>query len=81
YTSTNKTMIIALDQKRNKQDSKAVSVSSMFCFHTEDGKNTNKNNYWNFVSCLAKSSFFYLTDIYKIYYKTKDMNICMDKTC
>jgi hypothetical protein len=74
YTSTNKTMVVALDPKRNKQDDKAISVSSIFSLHTEDGKNTNKNDYWNFVSYLAQSSFVYLTDIYKIYYQTKDRN-------
>jgi hypothetical protein len=40
--------------------------------HTEEGKKTAKNSYWDFISYISKSGFVYVTDIYKIYYETKD---------
>lgn len=74
FNSTHKTMVVALDPKRNKQENKEISVGSIFSLHTEEGKTTNKNDYWNFISYLAQTDFVYLTDIYKIYYETKDKN-------
>jgi hypothetical protein len=72
YNSTTKTMVVALDPKRNNQENKDISIGSVFGLHTTEGKNTNRNDYWNFVSYLAQTGFVYLTDIYKIYYETKN---------
>lgn len=74
FNSTNKTMVVALDPKRNRQEHNEISVNTIFSVHTEEGKNTNRNDYWSFVSFLAKTGFIYLTDIYKIYYETRDKN-------
>ncbi len=74
FNSANKTMVVALDPKRNKQENKEISVGSIFSLHTEEGKKTNKNDYWSFISYLSQTDFVYLTDIYKIYYETKDKN-------
>lgn len=72
YNSTTKTMVVALDPKRNNQENKDISIGSVFGLHSAEGKNTNRNDYWNFVSYLAQTGFVYLTDIYKIYYETKN---------
>jgi hypothetical protein len=82
YSSMNfKTVVVALDPKRNDKSNKnqnqdkenpSISVGSIFNLHTDEGKNTGKNCYWEFVSHLTNSSFVYLTDIYKIYYESKD---------
>ncbi|MFN6039059.1 MAG: hypothetical protein ACK452_11380, partial [Bacteroidota bacterium] len=82
YNSINfKTLVVALDPKRNDKSNKtqnqdkenpSISVGSIFNLHTDEGKNTGKNCYWEFVQHLTKSSFVYLTDIYKIYYESKD---------
>lgn len=86
----NKTMVVALDPKRNdksnhdqnKKQPPEISVGSIFSLHTENGKNTGKNCYWEFISNLSKDKFVYITDIYKIYYETKDhkgINIVSNK--
>lgn len=72
FNSNEKTMVIALDPKRNKQNNKKISVGSIFSIHSEEAKTTKKNYYWDFISHLAQTGFIYLTDIYKIYYETKD---------
>ena len=80
HSAINKTMVVALDPKRNdksnaihnKKTPVEISIGSIFSLHTEEGKNTGKNCYWEFVSHLTNSSFVYLTDIYKIYYVSKD---------
>ena len=80
HSAINKTMVVALDPKRNdksnaihnKKTPVEISIGSIFSLHTEEGKNTGKNCYWEFVSHLTNSSFVYLTDIYKIYYESKD---------
>lgn len=82
YIPTNfKTLVVALDPKRNdksnktqnqNKDNPSISVGSIFSLHTDAGKNTGKNCYWEFVSHLTQFGFVYLTDIYKIYYESKD---------
>lgn len=72
YNSSIRTVAVALDPKRNRQENNIITVGSIFSLHTSEGKNTNKNDYWNFISYLADTGFVYLTDIYKIYYETKD---------
>lgn len=79
-SSSHKTMIVALDPKRNdksnaihnKKTPVEISIGSIFSLHTENGKKTGKNSYWDFISYISKSGFVYVTDIYKIYYETKD---------
>ena len=80
HSAINKTMVVALDPKRNdksnaihnKKTPVEISIGSIFSLHTEDGKKTGKNSYWEFISYISKSGFVYVTDIYKIYYETKD---------
>ncbi len=80
-STNNSTIVVALDPKRNNKSNKiqnqnkenpSISVGSIFNLHSEAGKNTGKNCYWDFVSYLTKSSFVYLTDIFKIYYEFTD---------
>lgn len=80
HSAINKTMVVALDPKRNdksnaihnKKTPVEISIGSIFSLHTEEGKKTGKNSYWDFISYISNSGFVYVTDIYKIYYETKD---------
>ena len=79
-SSPNRTMIVALDPKRNdlvnaKQNAevpKTISLNSVFSLHSEGGRQNSRNSYWSFVSYISRTSFVYLTDVYKIYYQTND---------
>ena len=76
----NNTMVVALDPKRNSKSNVMyninpveISIGSIFSLHTEVGKTTKKNIYWDFISFISKSGFVYVTDVYKIYYETKNL--------
>ncbi len=71
YTQNkNKIMIVAMDAKRSGQKEKEIVLGSVFDLHTKTGRETNANDYWDFIEPLLKDNFVYLTDIYKIYYET-----------
>ena len=72
-STTNRTMVVAMDPKRNnKIENLKISVGSVFNLHSEKGRNTGKNSYWEFISYLNQAGFVYVTDIYKLYYEYKN---------
>jgi hypothetical protein len=72
-STTIRTMVVAMDPKRNnKIENLKISVGSVFNLHSEEGRNTGKNSYWEFISYLNQAGFVYVTDIYKLYYEYKN---------
>lgn len=66
----NRIMIIAMDPKRNGQNNNQITLNSVFSIHSKrHGRETNKNDYWNFIEPLTKNNFVYITDVYKLYYE------------
>ena len=66
----NRIMIIAMDPKRNGQIHNQITLNSVFSVHSKkNGRETNKNDYWNFIEPLTKNNFVYITDVYKLYYE------------
>lgn len=68
--SEKRVMIVALDPKRNQTTSE-ITLGSVFSLHTSEGRNTRRNNYWNFIRPLTEQGFVYVTDIFKFYFETK----------
>jgi uracil-DNA glycosylase len=67
----NRIMIIAMDPKRNGQNNNQITLNSVFSLHSKrNGRETNKNDYWNFIGPLTKNNFVYITDVYKLYYES-----------
>ena len=57
-------MIIAMDPKRNGQNNNQITLNSVFSIHSKrHGRETNKNDYWNFIEPLTKNNFVYITDV------------------
>ncbi len=69
-TSINRIMIVAMDPKRIAQEPGVFSLGSVFSLHTNEGRNTKKNDYWNFIEPMIADNLVYLTDIYKLYYES-----------
>ncbi len=66
-------MIIAMDPKRNRPPDDKITLNSVFSLHSKKhGRETNRNDYWNFIEPLLKNNFIYITDAYKFYYDTYD---------
>jgi uracil-DNA glycosylase len=73
--SENKIMIVAMDPKRRGQDTKEITLNSVFSLHSKKyGRETKKQDYWKFIKPILKNNFVYLTDIYKLYYLTSKIN-------
>lgn len=68
--SKSRIMIVAMDPKRIGQESSVFSLGSVFSLHTNEGRNTRKNDYWNFIEPMIADNLVYLTDIYKLYYES-----------
>jgi hypothetical protein len=68
--SKNRIMIVAMDPKRIAQEPSVFSLGSVFSLHTNAGRNTRKNDYWNFIEPMIADNLVYLTDIYKLYYES-----------
>jgi uracil-DNA glycosylase len=67
----NRIMIIAMDPKRNGQNNNQITLNSVFSIHSKrHGRETNKNDYWNFIEPLIKNNFIYITDVYKLYFES-----------
>lgn len=69
-TSNSRIMIVAMDPKRLGQEPGVFSLGSVFSLHTNDGRTTRKNDYWNFIEPMITNNLVYLTDVYKLYYET-----------
>ena len=65
-----KIMIVAMDPKRIGQEPGVYTLGSVFSLHTNEGRSTNKNDYWKFIEPMISDNFVYLTDIYKLYYES-----------
>ncbi len=68
--SNHKIMIVAMDPKRIGQEPGVYTLGSVFSLHTNEGRSTNKNDYWKFIEPMISDNFVYLTDIYKLYYES-----------
>lgn len=68
--SKSRIMIVAMDPKRIGQEPSVFSLGSVFSLHTIEGRNTRKNDYWNFIEPMIADNLVYLTDIYKLYYES-----------
>ena len=68
--SKSRIMIVAMDPKRIGQESSVFSLGSVISLHTNEGRNTRKNDYWNFIEPMIADNLVYLTDIYKLYYES-----------
>jgi uracil-DNA glycosylase len=68
--SNHKIMIVAMDPKRIGQEPSVYTLGSVFSLHTNEGRSTNKNDYWKFIEPMISDNFVYLTDIYKLYYES-----------
>jgi uracil-DNA glycosylase len=68
--SNHKIMIVAMDPKRIGQEPGVYTLGSVFSLHTNEGRSTNKNDYWKFIEPMISENFVYLTDIYKLYYES-----------
>jgi hypothetical protein len=69
--------IIAMDPKRNDESCKeknCISLGSVFALNKGSGRQSNENDYWNFIFPLTKDFNVYLTDVYKIYFDSVDKN-------
>lgn len=72
--SNKRVMIVAMDAKRNGQSHNKISIGSVFSLDEKNARETNRNDYWNFIEPMTHNTFVYLTDIFKIYYETYSDN-------
>jgi hypothetical protein len=68
--SNSRIMIVAMDPKRLGQEPGVFSLGSVFSLHTNEGRTTRKNDYWNFIEPMITDNLVYLTDVYKLYYES-----------
>ena len=60
-------MIIGMDAKANHEGSHII-LSTPYYLQSEEGRNTNSNDYWKIIEVLSLEFNIYLTDVYKAYF-------------
>jgi hypothetical protein len=67
-------MIVGMDAKASHEDDSVVVLSTPYYLQSNEGRETNKNDYWKIIKILSNHYNIFLTDVYKAYFKSTDIS-------